>query len=167
MADKYSNVAHIQVTESAMNTLTYKKLETGISLFEKMAWVISRIEYFWLGSLAFAAANDGITMGILTSNNPTEITPEQVAVIDMTRQLRADFGTAANGWIFTVPIIRNFSDLPGGGLIVPPNPIYLALEGLNQPAVLTMDVRIYYTAVELKGDEFWELVEARRIISST
>lgn len=166
MPDRYANVAHIQVTESAQNTLTYKKLETGISLFEKMAWVISRIEYYWLEA-TYAVAGDGIIMGITTSNNPSALTPDQVAVIDMTKRKRGDFGTAASGFIHTYPIIRDFSQLPGGGLIVPPNPIYLAVVGVSQGAVVVLDARIYYIAVQLKGDEFWELVEARRIISST
>ena len=166
MADVYANVAHIKVTESGANTLTYKKLETGISLFEKMAWVIARIEYYWLAN-AMSAAADGLTMAIMTSDNPTDITPDQVAVIDMTQSVRSDFGTAANGWVFDYPIIRDFSQLPGKGLIVPPNPLYLAARGLSQSAAQVLEARIYYTAVQLKGDEFWELVEARRIISST
>jgi len=166
MPDRYANVAHIQVTESAANTLTYKKLETGISLFEKMAWVISRIEYYWL-AFALADANDGLTVGITTSNNPSSLVPEHVAVVDMTRFEMIYLGVPANALLLTAPVIRDFSELPGGGLIVPPNPIYLALEGLSQPAALVMDARIYYTAVQLKGYEFWELVESRRIISST
>lgn len=166
MADQYANVAHIQVTESAINTLTYKKLETGISLFEKMAWVISRIEYYWM-ALAMAVTGDGIVMGITTSNNPPDLTPDQVAVIDMHKVARIDLGTAGTGMFYSYPIVKSFSELPGGGLIVPPNPIYLATLGVSQPAVTVLDARIYYTTVILKGDEFWELVEARRIISST
>lgn len=166
MADKYANVAHIKVVESGTDTLTYKKLETGISLFEKMAWVIARIEYYWLSNV-MAASGDGITMGITTSNNPPDLTPDEVAVVDMTREMRGDFGTAATAWIFKYPIIRDFSPLPGGGLIVPPNPLYLAVKGLSQTGALTVEARLFYTAVQLKGDEFWELVEARRMISST
>lgn len=166
MPDKYSNVAHIQVTEPTINTLTYRKLETGIALFEKMAWIISRIEYYWMAP-ALAVTTDGVEMAITTSNNPAALTPDQVAVIDMSRIVRFDMGTASSGMILTLPMIRDFSELPGRGLIVPPNPIYLAVQGIGQPAVVTMDCRIYYTAIQLKGDEFWELVEARRIISST
>lgn len=166
MPDRYANVAHIQVTEASINTVAYKKLETGISLFEKMAWVISRIEYYWF-AIALAAVGDGVMMGITTSDNPASLVPEQVAVVDMTRIIRVDMGTPANAELMQAPIIRDFSQLPGQGLIVPPNPIYLAVEGIAQPAVLTMDCRIYYTAIQLKGDEFWELVEARRIIFSS
>lgn len=166
MADKYANVAHMKVVESAANTLTYKKLETGISLFEKMAWVIARIEYYSIGA-GFAAADDGLYMGIFTSNNPSAFSPEQVAIVDMTNLSRVDLGTAASGLLFSVPIIRDFASLPGGGLIVPPNPIYLGVQGVSLSNPTTLEARIYYTAVQLKGDEFWELVEARRIISST
>lgn len=165
MPDIYANVAHIQVTESAANTLTYKKLETGISLFEKMAWIICRIEYFW--SAAYGASADGLIMGLTTSDNPSTLTPDQVAVVDISRRHRSDFGTAANGYIFKYPIMKDFTSLPGKGLIVPPNPLYLAAEGISQTVAQVLDVRLYYTAIELKGDEFWELVQARRIISSS
>jgi len=106
-------------------------------------------------------------MAVTSSDNPTDLTPDQVAIIDMTKTVRADMGTAATAKLINWPIIRDFSQLPGGGLIVPPNPIYLAVLGVAQPGVQTLDARIYYTAIQLKGDEFWELVEARRIISST
>ncbi len=166
MADRYANVAHIKVVESATGTLTYKKLETGISLFEKVAWVIARIEYYWLAA-GYAASGDGVKMGLTTSNNPPALTPDEVAIVDLTKTRRVDMGTAASAIVDVSPIIRDFSQLPGGGLIVPPNPIYLAVIGVNQAAVVTMECRIYYTGVQLKGDEFWELVEARRIISSS
>lgn len=166
MPDKYSNIAHIRVTESAANTLTYRKLETGISLFEKMAWVISRIEYYFL-LFTLPATGDAQIMALTTSNNPAALVPEEVAVIDMTKVSRMDMGTAATAAIITYPIIRDFAQLPGGGLIVPPNPLYLATMGVSQPNPEIVDCRIYYTTVLLKGDEFWELVEARRIITST
>lgn len=166
MADRYANIAHIQVTESAVDTLTYKKLETGISLFEKVAWVIARLEYYWfLHSIPSSGA--GINMAVATSNNPSAISPDEIAFIDLSKTTRHDLGTAGNGVILESPLIRDFSQLPGGGIIVPPNPLYLAIEGFDQAVVQIMDVRIYYTTIVLKADEFWELVEARRMISST
>ena len=166
MADRYSNIAHIKVVEGGTDTLTYKKLETGVSLFEKVAWIIARIEYYWLG-FTLPATGDGVIMALTTSNNPVALTPEEVAIIDMTKITRIDFGTAANAHVVDYPIIRDFAQLPGGGMIVPPNPLYLAVVGISQAGALTIECRIYYTTIVLKGDEFWELVEARRIISSS
>lgn len=165
MPDIYANIAHIQVTESANNTLTYKKLETGISLFEKVAWVLVRLEYYWRLRAPVSAAK--VEMGISTSNNPAAIEVDEVAFVDVTMVERLDLGTPGEALIWAYPIIRDFAQLPGGGIIVPPNPLYLAVKGTSQTETMVVDVRMYYTVKQLKGDEFWELVEARRMISST
>jgi len=56
--------------------------------------------------------------------------------------------------------------MPGGGLIVPPNPLYLGIKGTGLAAAQAVSCRFWYTTIELTPDEYWELVEARRIISS-
>jgi hypothetical protein len=164
--DIFANIAHIQCLESAANTLTYRKLETGISLFEKVAWVIHRLEYF-LTAVETAAVGDGITCALCTSDNPSDILPDEASQVDIITHYRQDWGTAASGWWRREPVMKDFVSLPGGGLIVPPNPIYLAVLGLSQTNPQTVDIRIFYTAKVLKPEEYWELVEARRLVSSS
>jgi len=79
---------------------------------------------------------------------------------------RLDLGVAATGIIREDPFIVDFSTLPGGGLIVPPNPLFLGVQGSGEAAAAQVMTRLYYTNYELSPDEYWELVEARRIISS-
>jgi hypothetical protein len=167
--DQFANVGHIQVTESAANTLTYKKLETGISLFEKVAWILSRLEYEFIAvrSAGLAASGDYIEYGLSTSNNPSTISYDEPAMVDIASMGRVDMGTAGSGHFFFGPHTKDFHGLPGGGLIVPPNPLYAFIKGTSMGAAAVVDVRIFYTVKTLKAEEFWELVEARRIISST
>jgi hypothetical protein len=165
--DIFANVAHIEVTQSAANTLTFQKLETGVSLFEKLAWVIHRIEYFFEEPYAgLDAANEEAIVAITTSDQITALSLNQPTVIDMLK-LEPDFGdrTGFQHWIS--PWTRDFASLPSGGLIVPPNPIYLGFDSLGIAQAETCEVRIYYTNFPLAADEFWELVESRRIISSS
>lgn len=166
--DIYSNMATIEVTESAANTLTFKKLETGISLFEKLAWVIHRIEY-WIDQTAtiFNTNEDYILVALTSSDQITSITAKNAAVIDEAWITRVDIGTAATAHFIVRPFIRDFSTLPGQGLIIPPNPLYLCAKGTGLASATTSYCRIYYTTHELSADEYWELVESRRLISST
>jgi len=166
-AEKFSNVAYIAVTESAANTITFDKLETGIAPFEKRAWVISRIEYFFNVSAAnFAAANDNLKFGLTVSNSWTTPGLAENAIIDYNIYKRVDWGTAATGAIYEMPITKDLSTIPGGGILVPPNPIYLWAVGESLPNAMTVNARFYYTSFDLKADEFWELVEMRRMVGT-
>lgn len=170
--DAFANIATLHVVESAANTLTYAKLETGIALFEKVAWLIHRIE-FYLSTLDvahFAAEADTCYWALLASNTLTTLIGGNIvkepSVIFGQRAKRTDWGAAATGLFIHDPYVNDFSTLPGGGLIVPPNPLYIAVEGNAAPQPFTVDIRMYYSNYQLAGaDEYWELVESRRVIS--
>ena len=64
--DEFVNQAYISVTESALNTLTFAKLETGISIYEKVGWLICRMDYFVTLQVGdFAVEGDTITFGLV------------------------------------------------------------------------------------------------------
>lgn len=170
--DKFANMATIHLLESAAGTLTWAKLETGIALFEKVAWLISRLEFFLQtrDSTNFAAEADTCLWALCASNTIATLglgaTITNPAVIYGQRIKRTDFGAAATGHLVTDPQIIDFSTMPGGGILVPPNPLYGAIQGANAPTVMEGFLRIYYTNYTLSNaDEYWELVESRRVIS--
>ena len=165
-ADKYSNKAYISLTESAANTLTFKELETGVSLFEKRAWIIHRIEYF-IDNAAWAellGAADSLMLGLVLSNKITSLDLSDAAVIDLVKINIGTAGTPASGFIGQSPRTRDFSTLPGGGHIVPPRPLYGAINAGGFSAAATSSIRFLYTAIEMKTEEYWELVEAYRLV---
>ena len=86
-------------------------------------------------------------------------------MLDYRRKIYYESGTPANFAFMDIPIVVDFSTLPGGGIIVPPNPLYLAAKGLGLGAAQSVSVRFWYTNIALKPEEYWELVESRRIIS--
>lgn len=166
--DTFANLAVITVTESAANTLTFKKLETGISLFEKLAWVIHRVEYFFdVNATQFNATGDALTIALTATDQIAALTATNQSCLDICEVLRLDWGTAATESTVLRPWVRDFTDLPGGGIIVPPNPLYLAAKGTSLVAASSTTARLYYTNYQLTPDQYWELVESRRIISST
>lgn len=165
--DQFVNQAVITCTESAANTLTFKKLETGISLFEKVAWIISRIEYFISGISNLNSSGDSLTMAITSTDQITGLALTNAAVIDLLYYLRIDYGTAANEVPIAMPFTKDLSTFSGGGLIVPPNPLYLGVVGSGEAAASTVTAKFFYRTLELSPDQYWELVESRRIISSS
>jgi len=167
--DKFVNMATIQLTESAANTLTFKKLETGISLFEKVAWIIHRVEYLFSAAsyATFNGSGDVVEYGLAASDQITALAITNAAVIDYGFLARLDLGTAASGNFYESPLIRDLTTLPMGGILVPPNPLYLAVKGTGLSAATILTARFFYTTYVLTPDDYWELVEARRIISST
>jgi len=166
--DKFANQAIITVTETATDTLTFKKLETGVSLTEKVAWIINRVEYIinnFTASL-FNSSGDAIKFGLSVSNAFASASFDEQAIIDYNLVQRADFGTAASGGFMELPIIKDLSSLPSGGILVPPVPLYGFAQGVGLAAASTVACRIYYTLLPLAIDQYWELVEARRILVS-
>lgn len=166
--DQFANYAIVSVTESAPNTLTFKKLETGISLTEKVAWIINRVEYI-LGSMVAAQFNadaDKQLFGLSLSNAFSIPALDEISIIDFNFVQRRDFGAAANAIWTEGPYVKDFSSLPGGGIIVPPSPLYLYSVGTSLVGASNVVARIHYTLRTLAVDEYWELVEARRVLSS-
>jgi len=170
--DTFANIAAIQCDESAANTLTYKKLETGIAVFEKVAWLISRIEYAInnIGAAQLNATGDTIRLALTVSNMLASLSSgiQQTAseVLHAMLIQRQDYGAAASGGLHIQPFAFDFSMLPGGGILVPPTAIYLAVQGEGCVAANTAWARIYYTTRQLSTEDYWQLVEARRIIAS-
>lgn len=165
--DEFVNQAYLEVTESAPNTLTFSKLETGISIHEKVGWIICRIDYSMSLSIGnFAAELDQIAFGLSTSNAIVAATLAQSAVIDFNSINRHDMGTAASGMFVTAPHQKDFSNLPGGGILVPPNPLFVWAKGTALTTEMNIQCRMFYTVKVLKLEDFWELVELRRMIGT-
>ena len=165
--ERFVNQAYLSVTESAPNTLTFAKLETGISVFEKVGWLISRIDWFILCTATqFGADSDGLWFGISVMDTIATVTLGSSAVVDMNSIFRRDWGAAASGTLRSNPVTKSFADLPGGGLLVPPNPLYVFAQGVALAAAQVVECRMFYTVKTLKTEDFWELVEQRRMIGA-
>lgn len=166
--DKFANYAIISVVESAANTLTFKKLETGISLNEKVAWILNRVEYVvaLVQAAEFNADGDSLYYGLSVSNSFSSPGITENTIIDYNAVTRVDLGAAAVGMFIDRVKVKDFSSLPGGGILVPPTPLYLYAKGDSLVSANQVTARLHYTLKTLKVDEYWELVEARRVLSS-
>lgn len=164
--DQRVNFAAILVTESAANTQTSKKFDFPYSVMDKMALNISRVEY-WIGNTQLNGTGDQTVYALTTAS--TVVSMENQAdptIIDSMRTIRIDTGTAANSTFRDMPLVKDFSNLPGGGLLVAPAPLYAMIQSTGAAAAEGFWMKIFYTYISLSTDEYWELVESRRIISS-
>jgi len=165
--DNYSNFAILSCTESAPNTLTFAKLEASVGLFERVGWLISRIDWYFRQSYPqFNGSGDAMSMALCQSNAISGIGPTSTQVIANKQIYRQDVGTAASGMFIIEPEITDYSTLPGGGILVIPNPLYLAVAGAGLAAAVSGTVRIWYRNLVLTDADFFDLMQARQVISS-
>lgn len=165
--DQYANFAIISVTESAANTLTFTKLETGVGLFERVGWLISRVDWYDRGSINQLNSNsDQIDGAIVQSNAVSGISASSTQVLVHKVWYRQDFGTAATAFINMDPKTDDYSTLPGGGILVLPNPLYLAVKATGAAAACSLTARIWYKSVSLTDADYFDLMQSRQVLSA-
>jgi len=165
--DQLANIAAVYVTESAANTQTSLKFNFPYSVMDKMAILIARIEYWYSGFGNFNSTADTLTAGIMVAGTVVDISNQaDPAIVDTSRLVRVDLGAAASGMFVTQPYIKDFANLPGGGLLVAPAPLYGMVQSAGAAAANACWIKLFYTYMSLSTDQYWELVESRRIISS-
>jgi hypothetical protein len=165
---EYANMAAVALTQSAANTTTWKKLDTQVSLTEKIAWLINRIEATttYLASL-FNGDGDTLFYALTRSNLITDFLDLAEPSLIFTKMLcRADFGAAAVSLRVDMPIVEDFSTLPGGGILTPATPLYLGIGSTGLAVAANVRMRIYYQPITLTTDQFWQLVETGRVVGS-
>lgn len=157
--DVYVNLAYGTVTETGANTLTYSEIQTSVSIFEKLAWIISRIEwYIPLATRALIVASpDKFTMALTATNALTGLSLAHAGVIDL-------FEWGTGDVIPGHPIARDFSGMGGGGRIVAPRPLYLALQGDSVAGAGTVSARIFFRQLSMSAEEYIEMVDFYRVV---
>jgi len=158
--DKYANILYERVIESSANTLTFKAISLGASLFDKIGILISRVE-FYQHTAELAAVGDTIQFGLSASNSWAVATPAEGSIITLDTLSIADYGTAGNNQIFITPLAHDFGMLPGNGLLIAPKPLYLFVVGASLPNPGEVRMRLYFTIKKLSDSDFFELLETR------
>jgi len=169
--DMFSSTAFLSVLESAANTLTFAKLEIANALQlggQKLAFILHAIEYLHdIGNYAlFNATADTLTFGLSVSNAFATPGLAYSEIVDFNMLTRVDVGAAASGGWRDAPNIKDFSQYPGGGLILPADRLYIFLAGTSLTGAARVYARIHYTTQELSADQYWQLVEQRHLLTT-
>jgi hypothetical protein len=166
--DKFANIAFLSVTESAANTLTFKALAMANNLLsEKAAIIIHRAEWQTNARGYMNSTGDYHEIVLALSDRITAIYDLSQPEILMYNSIsRLDLGVAASGLILDGLFARDFTSLPGGGVIVPADRLYIGAQGTGLSAASVTTMRIYYTVLALDVSDYWELIEARRVMTT-
>ena len=163
--DKFANQAYGTVTETGANTLTFSEIQTHVDVFSKQAWIIQRIQWYLTQTQTNKILDtaDSIALALTCSNKASSLSLQDPALIDLLEfQIIGVIAAGLN--LVRMPLTRDFETLPGGGIIITPRPLYIAAQGTSLASAITASARIYFTQVTLPTEQYWELVEARRMV---
>lgn len=158
--DMYANVAYGTVVMSAANTLTYSQIQMAVGLFQGVAMLVHRVLWYPFNATIreMVAATDSMIMALTSSNRLTTIADVTDPSILVQRRL---VGVGANTEIVSLPIIEDFTNLPGGGKLIASNPIWVAGYSGGFAAAGTISVQLDFTFIELSSADYLELLQAQ------
>lgn len=157
--DLYTNRAIGNIAMSAANVLTFEKMEFGVGIFQGVALVMHKVDFYptTTSLREIVAATDYMVCALTTSDQIADIGDIQAAVIAQLAITGIGVAVAS----IETPLSVDFSQLPGGGYILPPNPIYMAMDTTGAVAASAYRVRIYFSFVELADKDYIELIQAQ------
>ncbi|GAH35671.1 unnamed protein product [marine sediment metagenome] len=158
--DKYANVAFATVGCTAIDTLSFAQIRFGVGIFQGIALILHRVLYYptEVATRELVAATDSLRMAITTSNRLTQIYEvSEPALIDAVHLI----GVGVNVEPLRVPIVSDFTSLPGGGRILPANPLFGAINTAGAVAASSMRIQLDFTFVELADKDYIELIQSQ------
>lgn len=159
--DVYPNRLIQRVTASAANAMTFAQIRFGVGLFGGVALILHRMEYFpaTASIRELVAVTDELVFGLTNRDDLAGLTAQNLNVLDTNNIITMAVGAIVSMNLVHLPIIKDFSDMPGGGLIIPTNPLYLGVltAGFSGPAIV--DLMLYYTFKQMSDSDYIELVQ--------
>jgi len=166
--DKYDQFMFLSVEMSAANTLTFGEVGIGGAVFEYAALVFSRIEYYpSYGVYSELTANaDTVDFALTGSDGLADLSIDKPQVYDRASINVNVSGAPAVSNLVNLPIIHDFTQMSGGGIMVPAQTLYVGMVSAGFAAAHTVSVRAYYRIEKLVAADFVELVQRYRILST-
>jgi hypothetical protein len=166
--DVFAQFMRMSVTCTAANTLSFARVVLGTVLFEYAALILHRIEYDISADARgeMTADGDNITVAITGSDTIGTLQSDQPEVYDFVIITQHDYGVAAVGDVSLKPIVHDFTTMPGGGMMVPFQDIYIGLNSTGLASAATARLRAWWTIKELGPQDFLELVQRLRVLST-
>jgi hypothetical protein len=170
IADKYPQFMTLGTLMSAANTLTFGRVSVGVSIFDYAAFLLNRIEYYFNPATLqeLVGDSDSLSAAITGSDGIADLNLTRPEVYD-NFQLCVNIGdiliTTMNG-MYAQPWIHDFTNMPGGGILVPAQDIYLGMTSSGFVTAGQAAARVYYQVVPLKAEDYIELAQRLRVLST-
>jgi hypothetical protein len=157
--DIYTSKIGNLVTMTGADVLTFGTIDFGISIFQNLGILVQCIEVLPYNAAfrELAAVTDAFFWALTNSNALTDI------FIDGDPRIYLSGAIAAMGADTTPyqrPIRYDFTNFSGGGVLVPPRPLYWGLDTAGYAAAASSYFRLWYRTVELSQAEYLELVQS-------
>lgn len=164
--DQFAQIGYLSVTETAANTLTFANLSVFSNVLSNQAIILHKIMYYLpVASLQeLAAASDRLRFGIAGSDSMTTPTIDDAEVYDYQEICWLTFGTAGNAVIQEMVVEQDYNNMPGGGLLVPADRIFLFAMGQSLSSATTVQVRFFFTLKSLSPQDYLELAQSMRVL---
>ncbi len=156
--DTYANRAYGEVQMSAANTLTFSAIQMAVGMFQGIAMLIHQIN--WRPAISsireIVAAADSLQFAITSSNRLTSLVDvSEPAIIDQKHFI----GVGANVAMEKEPYVTDWSMLPGGGKLIPANPLFIGAQTGGFAAAATVRCEILFTFIQLADRDYMELIQ--------
>lgn len=163
--DEFSQLAYISIVESAANTLTFNGLSVFSNLLEPKGLVVHRLQYNVASQALLVAADDSMSFGLAGSDSITALSLDDPQIYDMEELVRRDLGTAGSGFYVSTMYIKDLSELPGGGMLVPADRVYGFVAGSSLASAVTVRIRMHFTVLDLTPQQYLELAQTLRVLT--
>jgi hypothetical protein len=156
--DQFANKAIVHIIMDGANTVTFAPFTFGVGLFQGIGMIIHRIEYRPTPATCreIAAATDAFNLAVVNTNKLDSLTADDPSIMDV----QTIIGMGAGVEQVHTPIISDFTSLPGGGLIVPANPMFVGMGSSGFVAAGEADVRMWFTFRQLADKDYLELLQS-------
>lgn len=157
--DTFSNIMLPMVTMSAANTLTFQQIQVSVGMFQGVALLLHRIQWYPTATTIreIVASTDSLYMALTTSNKLTALvdtTDPSIVVVSSV------IGIAANVESVRLPIVADLTGLPGGGKLIPANPLFLGAVTGGFAAAAVVRAVIDFSFVSLSDSDYLELLQS-------
>ena len=163
--DVFIQFGYLSVTQSAADTLTFSDgLNVGIGLFQNGALVIHKVDWE-VSPTTYTAMNadgDRIIAALCGDNKLTDLDLDNTSIYDKMSKEHKEL-TAVGFETMDLNFNHDYSTLPGGGLIIPADRLYLAVYSSGTGIANTVRVRIYFTLRTLSAADYLELAQSLRV----
>lgn len=159
--DVYPNRVVHRVVSSASDTLTFTQIRFGTGLFGGVALIIHKLEYHVARASArkLLEITDNLEVAMTNRDDLANLEPTNLNVLDRVELIPMQVGSVVSLNMLIMPIIKTFNEMPGGGMIIPTNPLYLGLSTGGFGATATVDLVMYYTFKQMTDADYIELVQ--------
>lgn len=168
-ADLYPNIIVRTAELSGAGAVVCTSFDFGFNILDRIGIALRRVEYHLPTGTWQANSLDQLRFGLCTrdlSSLGADVFPDDGPELIDYNKLEYQLISTANGTAFAwqlSPVTKDWSTLPGGGILVPPRPLYLFINSdagvAGTPAITSW---VYFTVVNLTDAQYLELIQTRQ-----